>query len=242
MNTSLHSLKAPPRLCVKLLSSIFVAVCAFSWLSLLIGNVALLRAREPDAPRFASEIAAFEKDDHQNAVPHDCILFVGSSTIRLWQTADAFSGLPVVNRGFGGSTIADVNYYFDRIVAKYAPRTIVFYSGDNDIAAGRSPNAVVGDFQTFMTRTHEKLPDTRIIFLSVKPSPLRWQMWPKMQEVNARVQALSEKNDYLTYVDTAPTILGEGGEPRKDLFRDDGLHMNEKGYEAWNKLLAPHLK
>src|SRR6476619_4722811 len=113
-------------------------------------NSASAKESKPTGPaRFESEIAAFEKWDHQNAVPRDCILFVGSSTIRLWQTADAFPDLPVINRGFGGSTVADVNYFADRIVFKYKPRTIVFYAGDNDIAGGRSPERVFGDFEKF---------------------------------------------------------------------------------------------
>ena len=133
-------------------------------------------AKKPTGPaRFETEIAAFEKWDHQNAVPQNCILFVGSSTIRLWQTADAFPDLPVINRGFGGSTIPDVNHFADRIVFKYKPRTIVFYSGDNDIAAGRSPDKVFADFETFAKSVHERLPNTQLIYLAIKPSPLRWE-------------------------------------------------------------------
>jgi lysophospholipase L1-like esterase len=191
--------------------------------------------------RFESEIAAFEAGDHKNAVPRNPILFVGSSTIRLWQSADAFPGLPVINRGFGGSTFADVNHYAERIVFKYKPSVIVFYSGDNDIAAGRSPDTVFADFQTFAQSVKKRLPETRLIFLAVKPSNARWKLWPKMQDVNARVKDLARENKQLIYIDTAPSLLGEDGEPQKDLFRDDGLHMNEKGYGAWNKLLAPIL-
>src|SRR6476659_10198552 len=105
---------------------LFVFFCAFSWLTLssvLAKEATAPTAKKPTGPaRFESEIAAFEKWDHQNAVPRDCVLFVGSSTIRLWQTADAFPDLPVINRGFGGSTVADVNYFADRIVFKYKPR------------------------------------------------------------------------------------------------------------------------
>jgi lysophospholipase L1-like esterase len=215
----------------------------FSALIALITSHALpVLAREPDAPRFESEIAAFEKWDRQNAVPEGGILFVGSSTIRLWRTADAFPGLAVINRGFGGSTIADVNRLADRIVFKYKPRTIVFYSGDNDIASGQSPDKVFANFEKFASSVHARLPDTRLIYLSIKPSPSRWNRWPQMQEVNARVKELSDQHEWLTYVDTAPTILGASGEPRKEFFRDDGLHLSEKGYAAWNKLLAPVLE
>ena len=114
----------------------------------------------PDPARFETEIAAFETYDHKNAPPTNPILFVGSSTVRLWQTADAFPDLPVINRGFGGSTIADVNHFADRIVFKYKPRMIVFYSGDNDLAAGRSPDRVFDDFETFADSVHERLPET----------------------------------------------------------------------------------
>lgn len=191
--------------------------------------------------RFENEIAAFEAYDHKNAPPRDPILFVGSSTIRIWQSADAFPGLPILNRGFGGSTTDDVNHFADRIVFKYKPRLIVFYCGDNDLAGGRTPDRVFNDIQTFITSVHDRLPDTPVIYLAIKPSIARKNFWPQMQEVNARVKELTQKNDKLSYIDTAPTLLGPDGQPQTELFRDDGLHMNEKGYAAWNQLLAPRL-
>ncbi|HEX3602300.1 MAG TPA: SGNH/GDSL hydrolase family protein [Lacipirellulaceae bacterium] len=198
-------------------------------------------AKPATGPRFESEIVAFEAYDHKNAAPQDPILFVGSSTVRLWQTADAFPGLPVINRGFGGSTIDDVNHYADRIVFKYKPRVIVFYSGDNDLAAGRSTDRVFNDFTTFVNSVHERLSNTSLIYLAIKPSIARWKIWPQMQEVNARVKELAQQNKQLMYIDTAPPLLGADGQPQKSLFRDDGLHMNDKGYVAWNKLLASKL-
>lgn len=232
--------------------SLFVSFCALSWLT---DSVAFSKAptksstapsaataKKPTGPeRFESEIAAFEKWDHQNAVPKDCILFVGSSTIRLWQTADAFPDRPVINRGFGGSTIPDVIYFADRIVFKYKPRTIVFYAGDNDIAAGHSPDKVVANYEKFAASVHDKLPDTKLIYLAIKPSPLRWKLWPQSEAVNTRVKRLINKNSHDRYVDTAAAILDSNGQPRNELFRDDGLHMNPKGYEAWNAVLAPIL-
>ena len=224
---------------------LFVTFCAFSWLT----NSAAL-AKEPVAPtakkptgpaRFETEIAAFEKWDAKNAVPKDSILFVGSSSVRLWESAEAFPGLPVINRGFGGSTIPDSTHFADRIIFKYNPRTIVFYAGDNDIAAGRSPDRVVTDYEAFAKAIHEKLPETRLIFVAIKPSVLRWKMWPKAQEVNARIEKLTKQNDHELYVDIVPPMLDSDGQPRKELFRDDGLHMNPKGYEIWNKALAPVL-
>jgi len=219
----------------------FVSLCAFSW---PLNSFAESKdaARPKTGPqRFESEIAAFESADHKNAIPKDPILFVGSSTIRLWQTADAFPGLPVINRGFGGSTIADMYHFADRIVFKYNPRVIVFYSGDNDIAAGRAPDDVFNAFRVFASKVQERLPETQLIFLSIKPSIARWKMWSKMEDVNARVKELASENKQISYIDTAPALLGADGQPQKDLFRDDGLHMSEKGYAAWNALLLPVL-
>ena len=199
-------------------------------------------AKPPTTERFAKEIAAFEDYDHKNAPPENPTLFVGSSTIRLWQTADAFPGLPVINRGFGGSTITDILHYADRIVFKYKPRQIVFYSGDNDLASGRTPDRVFADFQTFANSVRERLPDTRIIYLAIKPSASRWKHWPQMQDVNSRVKKLAdEPSNKLIYIDTAPALLATDGQPRNELFRDDNLHMSPAGYAAWNKLLAPAL-
>jgi lysophospholipase L1-like esterase len=235
----------PLRLCVRRTAISFIVLfCAFSWPMFATSGPACAKEPTTDAApaRFESEIAAFEKWDRQNSVPRNPILFVGSSTIRLWPTADAFPGLPVINRGFGGSTIADVSYFADRIVFKYKPRLIVIYSGDNDIASGKSPETVFANFQHFITSVRRHLGDTPILYLSIKPSNARWKFWPKMQDVNARVKEIATTDNQLTYVDTAPSLLGPDGKPRAELFRDDGLHLNEKGYDAWNDVLAPHLK
>ena len=220
--------------------SFFVLLCALSWPTIHSARAQNSELHKDRGPaRFEAEIAAFEAYDHKNAAPRDPILFVGSSTIRLWQSADAFPDLPVINRGFGGSTIADVNYFADRVVFKYKPHVIVFYSGDNDIAAGRSPDRVFADFEKFVTSVHDRLPHTRLIYLAIKPSVVRWKLWPQMQEVNARIKALAQEEKLITYIDTAPPLLGPNGQPQKSLFRDDGLHMNPKGYALWKKLLAP---
>jgi len=194
-------------------------------------------ATDPDPTRFESEIAAFEKWDRQNSVPRDAILFVGSSSIRMWETAKSFPDLPVINRGFGGSHISDVNHFMDRIVFKYKPRVIVFYAGDNDIAAGKSPQQVFEDFEAFLKVLQDRLPETNMIYLPIKPSIARWQLWPQMRETNARVEKLADEDLKIFYVNIATPMLAPDGRPRPELFLSDGLHMNEKGYALWDELL-----
>ena len=133
---------------------------------------------QPDPNRFAGEISAFEQWDNKNSFPADAVLFVGSSTIRMWQTRASFPDLPVINRGFGGSHISDINFYFKRVVSPYKPKVIVFYAGDNDIASGKSAQQVLDDFRRFVEMVRNQLPRTPIIFISIKPSESRWNFWP----------------------------------------------------------------
>jgi lysophospholipase L1-like esterase len=197
---------------------------------------------DPDPARFAADIRAFESWDSRNSYPRDAVLFVGSSSIRMWRTAESFPEMPVINRGFGGSHISDANHYIDRVVLKYAPRTIVFYAGDNDIAAGKSPQQVAEDYRRFVTTVHQWLPETRMIYLPIKPSTLRWKLWPQMQEANELIAEFSASDNRLDYADTAAPLLGEDGQPRRDLLLEDGLHLNAEGYRVWTKILTPLLQ
>jgi hypothetical protein len=188
---------------------------------------------DPDPGRFLSEIEAFEAGDLLDVVPRNAVLFVGSSSIRLWPTAVYFPDLPVVNRGFGGSHISDVNFFFDRVVSKYAPRAIVFYAGDNDIADGKSAERVLGDYQAFVGRVHAQAPTTEIFFVSIKPSLARWTLWPEMRRANELVAGYSATSPHVHMIDVAASMLGIDGKPRTELFLEDGLHLNRAGYDLW---------
>ena len=198
-------------------------------------------AHDPDPARFEADIRAFEAWDRQNAFPKDAVLFVGSSSIRVWQTAESFPDFAVINRGFGGSHTSDVNHFADRIVLKYSPRVIVFYAGDNDIADGKSAEKVAGDFRRFVECVHGRLPETHIIYLPIKPSLARWPMWPRMREANDLIREFIGSNERLTYVDTATPMLSDDGQPRRELFLDDGLHMNAAGHQLWTQILRAEL-
>ena len=154
-------------------------------LVLLVPGVALLSAadaNEVDPARWEKDISQFEAWDRQNSPARESVLFVGSSSIRMWPTRVDFPDLPVINRGFGGAHISDVNAFTERVVLPYAPRIIVFYCGDNDIKAGKSIARVVGDYRAFVDVIHRALPETRIIYLPIKPSVSRWKWWPRRRE------------------------------------------------------------
>ncbi|MCB9855797.1 MAG: hypothetical protein H6818_08920 [Phycisphaerales bacterium] len=193
----------------------------------------------PDPKRFAVEIDAFRQWDRKNSWPADAVLFAGSSSIRMWPTRESFPDLQVINRGFGGAQIPDMLHYYDNVIKPYAPRVIVFYCGDNDIADGRSVNHVVDDFSTFLNRVRKDFPKSHLIYIPAKPSIARWNLWPRMHEANNRIKAMTERDALLTFADTDVVLLGDDGKPQKNLFLNDGLHLNDTGYEKWTSVLRP---
>jgi lysophospholipase L1-like esterase len=212
---------------------------------LLRGGVAETPQQRQEAAAFArweKEIQAIEQRDREKAPPREAVLFAGSSSIRFWDVAKSFPGLAVVNRGFGGSQIADSTHFADRLILKHSPRAVVFYAGDNDIAAGRTPEQVLADFKAFTARIHDGLPKTKIVFLAVKPSPARWKLFDVQQKANALVEAYCKSDGRLLFVDVVKPMLGDDGRPRRELFVLDGLHLNEAGYKLWAELLKPYLE
>ena len=189
--------------------------------------------------KWGKAIGQFESWDSKNSWPKDAVLFVGSSSIRMWRTRESFGGLAVINRGFGASQISDVNYFVDRIVLKYRPRVIVFYAGDNDVAAGKSARSVFENYRKFVKIVHGKLAKTPIIYIGIKPSGSRWALWPVMAEANAMIRDMCAKDERLLYFDSATPLLGDDGKPNAKLFLNDKLHLNGEGYKTWTGLLGP---
>jgi lysophospholipase L1-like esterase len=193
-----------------------------------------------EAQPFEDEIASFEAADRINPPPRNGVLFVGSSSIRVWPSLKAdFPNIEVLQRGFGGSTLDQVDHYSPRIVLPYCPRLIVLYAGDNDLAEGRTPEQVLTDFKTFVRLVRPSMPRTRIIFVSIKPSTARVALLGKMREANALVRQYIATDPSLTYVDVFTPMLEPTGVPRGELFQSDGLHMNAQGYAIWRGLLQP---
>lgn len=199
-------------------------------------------AEPPAGPqRWEEDIQKFELQDRQQPPPEGAVLFVGSSSIRGWNTQQSFPQIRTLNRGFGGSQISDVLHYFDRVVVPYQPRAIVLYSGDNDVAAGKSAAQVARDFQELLDRVTAQLPRTDFFFLAIKPSEARWDKWDTMRAANQRIRKLIQQSPRAHYVDTAAALLNEQGRPDAQYFVDDKLHLNEAGYARWTSLVRKSL-
>ena len=225
-----------PRSRAALRSALLVTLALVGCSAAAVGQVAVVE------DRWAKEITAFEAEDAARPFPDGGIVFVGSSSIRLWDLATAFPGRPVLNRGFGGTQIGDSVRHVERLVLRHKPATVVFYAGDNDLAAGRTPQQVQADFHAFVTKVHAALPRTRIAFVGIKPSLARWAIVAKVREANRLIRAECDRDDRLGFVDVDAPMLGWDGKPRPDLFIQDGLHLSAKGYALWNVLVAPFLE
>lgn len=194
----------------------------------------------PNPEAFEPEIRAFGAADRSSPPAPGGVVFVGSSSIKNWtNVATDFPGARVLNRGFGGSTLADVVHYEDRIVLPYRPRLVVLYAGDNDLAQGHTPEQVVGDYRAFVTRLRSALPAARLAFISIKPSPSRRQFMALAREANQRIRAEIARDSLATYLDVFTPMLNRVGQPRPELFIADSLHMNRAGYLLWRSLLQP---
>jgi len=212
----------------------------FSLTAWLIAGWSPLRAETShNFAKWEKDIAAFEKADKVSPPPKNALLFVGSSTIRLWTTlAQDFPGYPVLNRGFGGSEIADVTHFADRIIFPYEPSVIYLRSGTNDLHAGKKAAQVFADLQAFVEAVHAKMPDVDIVYISLSPSIARWNEAPQTKELNALVEQYTKTTPHVKYLDAYGVSLGPDGQPRPELFRADKLHFNAEGY----KLLAERVR
>ena len=221
---------------------LFNQICSALCLTLLVSGGATHQApATAQADKWAKEMAAFEEQDRTDPAIGG-IVFVGSSSVRLWDLKKSFPDVPALNRGFGGSEIPDSVAHVDLLVIRHKPRIVIFYAGDNDIAAGRTPQQVFDDYKAFVEKIHTALPATRIAFIAIKPSILRWALVDKVRAANTLVREYAATDDRLGFVDVDGPMLGWDEKPRKDLFVADGLHMTPKGYELWTTLVRPFIE
>ncbi|MHA8098339.1 GDSL-type esterase/lipase family protein [Aquirufa aurantiipilula] len=186
--------------------------------------------------KFEKEIKAYESQDSLSMPAKNLRLFFGSSSFRLWKTFDRdMAAYPSINRGFGGSTLEEALYYFDRMVLKYQPAWVFMYEGDNDLAKGQSPEFIAQEFVDFSRRLREKLPNTKLVFIAARPSLARIAMLDKQKDLNARIQQIVSKEKGRFYVDMQSPFFRADGSLMDDVFVEDRLHLNEKGYQLFVK-------
>jgi lysophospholipase L1-like esterase len=218
----------------------------------LLAGVPVAAAAAPAQPAAAVQgpispwdaaFADFTADDAAHPHAAGGVLFVGSSSIRLWNDLERqFSALPVViKRGFGGSQLSDCVKNLSRLVLRYRPRTVLVYAGDNDLAEGVAPPEVLRRFTAFVDGVHATLPDTRIVYISIKPSPLRARLLPQIRSTNALISDYAEREAKVDYADVFTPMLDAAGHPRPELFQADALHLNADGYALWKRVIAPHV-
>jgi len=200
-----------------------------------------LAASQPaPEPWYESEIRAFEESDKASPPAPGQVLFIGSSSVRMWTTLkEDMKPASVLNRGFGGSKTPDVMAVFDRIVLPYKPSVIVYYCGDNDLGMDNTDSQAVADgFFAFDQRARKEWPGVEVMYIAIKPSVQRWKNWEAMRKTNELVRAYCERTPGATYLDIATPALTSDGKPDPTTFREDGLHLNEKGYGIWAKVIV----
>ncbi|HEY4327301.1 MAG TPA: GDSL-type esterase/lipase family protein [Mucilaginibacter sp.] len=194
---------------------------------------------------FDGEIRAFKHQDSISFPPKDGILFIGSSSIRLWSDLEQrFAGKPIIKRGVGGCQLSQfVDYYTPYILFPYHPRKIFIYAGENDIAAGKTAEFVADEFQKLWEMIHKQLPEGQVYYMSIKPSPSRAKYFDEVVKANKLVKSFLADKPKSTYIDMATVILKDNSSvPDSSLFKADYLHLNSKGYDKWQKVLEPYVK
>jgi lysophospholipase L1-like esterase len=199
------------------------------------------QVEDPDPSRYAEHFEDQATYDAENSFPDNSIVFIGSSSINYWRTAEYFPQFPVINRGFGGSQASDATHWVGEAVLKYDPSVVVYYEGDNDVTVGKKAAQIFADMREFAEGVHAELPGTHVVFLSVKPSPARMDSWDEAQATNALLTSYAAHHYNVHYVDVGSDLLGSDGQPIPELFLDDGIHMTPPGYEIWTRILTPVL-
>ena len=195
-----------------------------------------------DFSKWEAEIKGIEQRDRTNRAPRNALLFIGSSTIRLWSAlAEDFPAHSVVNHGFGGSEIADSTHFADRLIFPLRPRMVLLRAGGNDIHAGKPPEQVFEDFKEFVKTVEGRLPRAQIVYISGFPSIARIEQAEKERSLNQLIANYCQANPRLRYIDVWDVPLGKDGKPRGELFAEDKLHLNDEGYKLLAERVRPYL-
>ncbi|WP_336518302.1 SGNH/GDSL hydrolase family protein [Pollutibacter soli] len=202
----------------------------------------LYAGQAQESNRFQKEVAAITAAD-SSYKNREVIIFTGSSTIRMWKTLhEDFREYPVINHGFGGSQMTDLLFFDDELILQYKPKKIFIYEGDNDIASSKTTARILSSADSLVKSIRQKFPKTPLYFISAKPSISRWNLKEKYVEYNSALKAFAANRKNVFYVDLWTPMIDKNGVVFQDIFIEDGLHMNPKGYAIWKKTIAPYLK
>ena len=219
-----------------LIKSFYTIIIVFSWSFYAQENKESEYLKQADS--FSEEVAKIA-DLPVPTWDSGIIIFTGSSSVRLWRDAGLLSkGSPIINTAFGGSTAYGLNVYLEDLVLRYEPKQVFIYEGDNDIAAGRDTRTILEHLDTIFTRIWEQNPEVEIVYISAKPSPLRWELRKEYEALNKAVERRAKKEDRLVFADVYSSML-QKGQVREDLFIEDRLHMNRTGYAIWAEVIRP---
>jgi lysophospholipase L1-like esterase len=204
----------------------------------------ILNARSEDPLVWEEAVSALEAKTRNRHAPGEAVVFIGSSSIRLWNTLDEdMSPMPVIQHGFGGAKLNAVVHYAERLVSAYQPRAVVVFAGTNDIdpAASKSPEVLLASYQAFVEKVRSEQPDLPIFYIAITPSPRRWSVWPIAQSTNRLIENWSESDPNLHFIDTSAALLDSKGEPKRDNYFFDGLHLSKRGYKIWGEIIRQRL-
>lgn len=194
--------------------------------------------------RYETDIENFRRFDNRNTLAKNPVLFVGSSSIRYWETSKSFPNLPVINRGFGGASLPEIIHYYDDIIKKHSPSIIIVYC-DIDIENGKSPNVAVNAFNELVNKIEKDFPQTQILLLAMKPTLIDDFLGKDVKTnkviTNKMLNEYCEATKNLHYVDITKSMLGSDGHLRSDIFLADGMHLNQLGYALWDPIVRQEI-
>jgi lysophospholipase L1-like esterase len=211
------------------------------FICLLMGiTTSSLHAQDPT--RFKGEIKTLKSKVYNFRQGEEVYLFTGSSSIRKWKNIpEYFPGKNIINNGFGGSHMSDLLHYCKELILKHTPTKVFIYEGDNDLGSKKTSDQIMATTKTLVNQIEAKLPGIEIVFISPKPSLSRWTLKEKYLELNSDFKKYSESKSNLSFADVWYPMLDKKGNPIKNIFIEDGLHMNSKGYDIWAKVLEKYM-
>jgi lysophospholipase L1-like esterase len=214
----------------------------FKFILIIAVLFAIIHANAQDPKRFQKEVDVLVAQEYDFSKEKKLVLFTGSSSIRMWNDVQSvFPDYNVINNGFGGSHFSDLIFYYDKLIAPHDPDILFIYEGDNDVASGKKPETIVQEAKQLIGMIRRDLPRTKIVLISPKPSIARWNLKNEYEILNRQLEKLAKRTRMVEFANVWEAMTDENGEVYKDIFIDDNLHLNEKGYDIWGEVIGGFL-